>query len=301
MLRLLPKFVTLMGGISLGLALTYFVAVVAALLPAGEAWAEFFVPRALWLLVPPYILLIAYLFARNHLGRYLLHRQAYELARQYSQHRLKASVLRSRREVANHRLVTAQALLAQGDYDEAQALLEGQQRRLPGSYAMEARRWQIEIALRRDEREKAQALVLDEPSKASKSRGELVATIACAAELAIRQGDKEGFEEHMANALWQDAGHWRVTLCRALAMMEYDEDGSQADEALQLLEKVAGPTISGIPARASELCALRALVHSRCGRHDEARKWLAKAADEPADKWSQSVIADVKEKLSVTA
>lgn len=297
--RLYPKIVTLMGGISLGLTLTYLVGVVLAFLPAGEQWAEFFVPLALYLLIPPYTLLVSYLVARNHVGRFLLHRQAFDQAYEYAHPRVKSSPLRSRREVANHRLVCARALVGLGRYEEARKLLEGQHRRLPGPYATEARRWLLELALRRDDRKEAEGLVVAEPNQKSSARGELVAALACGAELAIRQGDQKAFRERMADALWHKSDHYRATLCRALAMIEYEEENAQTEELLQILDGVEARVVAEIPNRQAELTALRALVRYRRGDAAQAQRLLEMAQDQQSDQWSEQVLDEVASQLKV--
>lgn len=299
--RIYPGMVTLMGGVGLGLALTYFVGVVLAFVPGWEDWAEFFVPRALYLVLVPYVFLIAHLVLRNHAGRFLLQRGAFDEAVEYARARLEASLLRSRREIANHRLVCARALVGLGDYDEARELLSGQHHDLPGTYAVEARRWQMELALRRDDRDCAESLAVDDPGDEKSARGELAALLACEAELALREGNQKRYRERIEDAMWERSGHPRVALCRALAMVEYEDVDETGDEVLELIELAQEPVAGEVPARRSELLALRALVSWRRDRGEEARALLDEARQGPGDPWTDRVVDEVAKTIDVEA
>ena len=293
--RLYPKFVTLLGGVGLGLALTYLVGVILALLPGWEDWADFFVPLALYFLIPPYVILLVYMVLRNHVGRYLLRRGAYEEALEYTESRMNQSLWRSRRELANHRVVHARALVALGDYEGAEQLVVDDYEDFPGAYGVEARRWLCEIALRRDDRAVAAAYVVVQPDRFGSARGELAALMGCGAELALRDGDRDGYKTQMENALWEDASHPRVRLARALAMIDSKLGDNDASEAAGMLQDLEEPIGLEIPARTGELKALRALAHWRSGEEDEARRLLEQARAEPGDDWTEQVIDQVAE------
>lgn len=297
MRRLYPLAVTISGGLGLGLALTYFVGVFAAFAPGWEDWAEFFVPNALYLLIPPYGLLIAHLVLRNHVGRFLLRRCAYGDAFDYASKRLNAPLFRSKREIANHRMVCARARMGRGEYEEAAELLAELSDEAPGAYAMEARRWQFEIALRQDDRERAEELVIDEPREAPSARGETVAVLACEAELALRNEDWRRFEQRLRDAMWERPDHPRGQLCRAMGMLE-DEPEELAGEAAEILESIEEPIGAEIPARRAELQALRALAVWRNGESNEAQQLLDRAREGPADEWTERVLERVAEALA---
>ncbi len=286
-----------MGGIGLGLALMYFVAIGLTFVSGWEDWSEYFVPRALYFLLLPYTCLIVHVVLRNHVGRSLLKSGAYEEAVEYSQRRIKASLVRGKRESANQRLVCARGLVGLGDYEQARELLADQHKKLPGSYAMEARRWLFELALRDDDREAAQKLVVDDPKSEKSARGELVAILACEAELALRNGEIDRYRDTIEAAMWKKARHPRTLLCRAVAMVEFEDAEDKADEILDLLELAQASNEREIPARRGELTALRALVIARCGRREEAARLLDLARREPGDHWSKTVIAEVAEEI----
>lgn len=290
--RLYPVAVTLMGGVGLGLSLTYFLGVIFAFLPGWEAWADWFVPRALYLLIAPYILLVVHLVLRNHVGRFLLKRRAYDEAAKYAKKRLKSSVLRSRREVANQRLVYARGLVGLGQYEEARQLLSGRKEEFPGPYPVEAQRWLFELALRRNDLEDADSLVVEDRGAQRSAGGQMAALLACEAELALRRGDMDSYKERLMDASWEKASHPRVGLCRALAMIEFETEDEASDEVLELLAIAAEPVATEIPARGAEIDALRALVLRRRGRNEEARGYLEQARNGPTDIWTDKVIEE---------
>lgn len=292
--RLYPVVVTLTGGIGLGLALMYLMGVVLAFLPGWEAWADFFVPLALYLMILPYGLLIAHMVLRNHVGRFLLNRQAYEDAEEYSRRRRNASMLRSRREVANHTVIVARALLGQGDYEAARQLLMEEENQFPGSYKAEARRLLFEVALRQDDRERAEELCIEGQDDEKAAGKELAAILGCEAELALRLGDLERYREKMKAAIWEKASHPRVGLCRALAMLEYESEEEQSDEVIALLGLVEESVAREIPARRAELEALRAMALWRRGRREKAKELLKRARSGPCDHWTDEVIRKVR-------
>ena len=295
--RLYPVAVTWTGGIGLGLALTYFVGVALAFLPGWEEWAEFFVSRAIWLLLPPYGLLILHMVLRNHVGRYLLNQGAYEEALEYGGRRMTPSLVRSRREAANQRVICAKGHIGLGEYDRASEILAGQHRKLPHPYSVEARRWLFELALRNDDRDRAEELVVGGRKKTKRARGEAVALLGCEAELALREGDLERYRERMKDGIWRNGKHPRLVLCRVLAMVQFEAEDEDSEEVLALLRLVEEPVGRDMPTRRGELKALRAMVVERRGRPEEARRLLEEARKEPVDEWSKKVIEEVAGEL----
>lgn len=295
--RFYPAFVTLLGGVGLGLALTYFVGVILVFLPGMEDWALFFMDWALLLLVPPYVLLVAHMVLRNHVGRYLLKERAYEEALAYGKRRSKKSLLRSKREASNQTLVWAQALVGLGRYEEAEELLVSRGGRLSGEYSVEAFRWRLEIALRFNDLDGAEAIIDGCAGSERKKKGKgrrFSALKAAEGELALRKGDEERYRDCMMDALWASPGHQRAQLSRALAMVEfgyYDEDAFLSVEAVQDFAS------QEIPARAGELQALLAMMKQQSGAVEEGLELLRRARQEPSDRWSDQVIERVEAKL----
>lgn len=294
--RLYPAFVTMLGGVGLGMALTYFAGVVMIFLPGMEDWALFFTNWALLLVLPPYLALVAHMVLRNHVGRSLLKAGSFEEAIRYGKRRSKKSLLRSKREVANQVMVWARGLVGLGKYEEAEELLRSRGGGLVGAYAVEAARWRVELALRFDDRERAETVLEAIKGKNLKAKGpQFAAMKAVEAELALRDGDEERYRECAMAALWASPGDRRAQLSQALAMAHF---GYHDDEALERLEASREFAIREIPARASELKALEAKMAWRAGAVEDARALLEEARQEPADHWSEAVIKSVEESLA---
>lgn len=304
LIKLYPRIVTLFGGIGLGLALTYFAGVILTFLPEMEDWARFFGTYAIPFLLPPYLLLVFHLILRNHVGRFLLNKEAFEEARDYSSSRVRSSLIRGRREAANQRIVWARALIGLGEYEEARKALHAHLATMPGRYAEEGRRWLVEIALRQEERLEAQELFLTLEGAKPKDKGQVAALMAARAELALREEDLESFRESMLRALWLAPGSPRVALVRLLAGIyseeetpvaqnEESENQERQEDPIKSLEKLTDRWGREIPARRSELFALRAWLYHQRGQGEEARKWLEEARQQPKDQWSELVMERV--------
>ncbi|RDV38367.1 hypothetical protein DV096_05970 [Bradymonadaceae bacterium TMQ3] len=295
--RLYPAMVSVLGGVGLGLAVTYLVGAWLSALPGWELWAEFFRPKAMGLMLVPYVFLLAHLLLRVHVGHFLLGRGEVEAAERYASRRGKPSILRSRREAANQRGVWARALVRQGRYSQAREVLLGGIRFAPSYYEAELRRWLIEVALRQGDHE----AVLEQFAQLGEDLGKghrQAALRACRAELALRQGDMKGYEEEMTRSLWADPGHPRAGLTRTLAMVEFAGKAAERSDALAMLVLVEGRVGDEIPARRSELAALRAWLLAAEGREEEARQALEESLSGPQDSWSKQVIESVRAEIA---
>ena len=295
--KLYPRLVTLLGGVGLGLALTYFVGVGLVFHPAMEAWGEFFLDWAVVLILPPYLLLVVHLVLRNHVGRYLLNRGAYDPAVAYSQDRVGSSLMRGKREAANQRLVWAQGLIGKGEYEEARAVLESRLKQFPANYETEARRWLVEIALRQDDRIRARELLSDLEKARKKGGRHLGALMAARGELSLREEDLEGFREAMLEALWAAPALPRVGLTRILALLYSEDGGEEEGDYLETLDLIKEKITREIPARESELEALRAWALMQRGDVKGAEEAIEAARGARGDSWSEVVISRVSEGL----
>ncbi len=296
--RLYPAFVSLLGGLGLGLALTYFVGIYFVFHPEMEEWAEFFEAYLVVLLLPPYVLLVVHLVLRNHVGLFLLRRGAFEAAVDYARPRAKASLLRSRREAATQRLVWIRGLIAQGEYEEARDLLMERLKFSSGKEKLQIRRWLLEIALRLDELESVEEFLGIDEDIGAKSSGRFYAALkACEAEIAIRVGDLKRYEEFAMAAIWADGSHPRGMFSRALAMVKFEDEEEAGDEVLRMLQMVEEPLGAEIPPRRAEIQALRAKVLWRRGRTDESRELLQEAQSGPSDRWADQVVGEVKKAI----
>ncbi|RAL20531.1 hypothetical protein DL240_15945 [Lujinxingia litoralis] len=294
--RAYPALVSMVGGVGLGLALTFLVGAWLSAQPGWESWEAFFRPRALSMMLVPYVFLLAHLVLRVHVGHFLLERGELEAAERYASRRGRPSWMRSRREAANHCGVWARALLGQGRYQDCEKVVGEGLRFAPSYYQAELRRWGVEVALRRDDRLGVREQVAALGQDLGKGRRQ-AALRACLAELALREGDMKAYEEEMTRALWADAGHPRARITRTLAMVEFAGEGAEHGDALAMLALVEARVGDEIPARRSELAALRAWLLSALARHQEARDALAEAESGPQDLWSTRVLESVRAEL----
>lgn len=296
--RVYPVLVSVLGGVGLGLALTFLIGAWLSAQAGWESWATYFRPRAMVLMLVPYALLLVHLLLRVHVGHFLLGRGLVEQAERYASRRAKPSLARSKREAANHRGVWARSLLRQGRYDEALEVLNGAMRFAPSYYEADLRRWMVEVALRRDDRESVNeqfALMGDDLGKGHRQ----AALRACRAELALREGDMKGYEDEMTRSLWADPGHPRAGLTRTLAMVEFAGQAGERSDALAMLALVESRVGDEIPARRSELAALRAWLLAAEGRGEEARGALEESLSGPQDDWSRKVIEGVRAEVEL--
>ncbi|MFU8803937.1 MAG: tetratricopeptide repeat protein [Bradymonadaceae bacterium] len=297
MVRLYPLIVSLLGSLGLGLGLTYFVGVYLSFHPDFEDWAAFFVPRAIPLMVVPYVLLVAHMVLRYSLGQWFLSRGAVSQAREYSSKRLNKNLLRGKREALKHRLVFGQVLANEGAYEEALTMLNGTKdvpRR--GAMAFDYARWKMEVSLRLDDRpavEEAYASV----SKLIVPVRERASVLAARAELALRDAEDDLAREMLEKALWAHAESQRATLSRTLSLIEHGQGDEDWREALGLLELVQPPTCNDIPGRTAEFEAYRALLLGRLGDQDNARAALQRARSSPTDVWSEAIVEMVSQRL----
>lgn len=297
-IRLVPILVSFCGSLGLATAMTYFVGIYLAFLPQWHRWAEFFVPRALLFVPIPYILLLLYLGLRTYLGQWYLEQGDVEAAIRYTSSRLRPHLLRGRREVDFHRLVLARALIRRQDYAAAREICERGPLAGGGRNALAFARWAMEIALREDDAERARDTFERHSermrSARSADRRTRASLLACRAELALREDDREGYKALITEALWADPDNTRAMLTRVLGMLTYGQEASDWPEVLRNLELVQGVACTDIPGRAAELAALQALMLYKSGREDEARATLERAATLDADAWSQRVRASIE-------
>jgi hypothetical protein len=297
MTRLYPLLVSFLGSAGLGLALTYFVGVYLVFQPEFEDWAQFFVPRAVLLMVIPYVLLVAHMGLRYGLGQWLLERGAVDAARRYSSTRMHKSLVRGEREALKNRLVMARVMAFDGAYEEAWALL-GEPRALPtrGSLAMEYGRWKMEVALRLDARERVED-AYQVISMRTTPLEERAAVLACMAELALRDGHDDRYREFVEKALWADATSPRATLSRTLGLIEHGRREEDWRDALAMLDLVEARACNDIPGRRGELEAYRATLLGRLGEQEQMRAALHRARHMVCDQWSETIVKAVETRL----
>lgn len=285
--RIYPYFVAMLGTLGLAASMSFLAGAYLAYQPGWEAWAEFFVPRAVYLLVIPYALLLSYLYLRAQLGIWLLRRDRVEEAIAYCEPRLEHSLMRSRGEALGNRIALARGFMARGDYGRARELLESGYK-LPkrGRIRLEIARWRMEIALREENLlrcHRAFEEVVGQLRPAA-TRRELD---ACRAELAVREGDFEAYGKALGRANWKGQKLPRIQWVEVLGAIHLDEpetsnveEGNNRAENLALhlenLDSIRDELLFLLPQVEGELLAIRTELLYRDGHVEEARQQLAR-------------------------
>lgn len=300
MKRIYPILVSLTGVLGLALALAYLGGAYLAMEPEWQAWAEFFMPRALPLLLAPYALLLGHLYLRADLGLWFLRRGWPEETIAYCETRLGHSLGRSRSEAIAHRLALARAYIYLGDYERAEQTLEsGYKKPTRGRQALEVARWQLEVWLRRENLVRAHQVWDTAPGtqRPGRARAELE---ACRAELALREGNQEDYQTALSRAQWKGARLERVRLVEVLGRLRFDDAltahaDAAPDEFVQALiaelDAIAPKIIAEIPGREPEIVATRAKLLYRSGQVEQAHQELARARAIQGDARSHHEVA----------
>jgi tetratricopeptide (TPR) repeat protein len=296
--RLYPKFVSMLGAAGLACALAYFVGIYLAFQPEWEQWAEFFVPAAVPLLVIPWVLLLAYLYLRTHLGQWFLRRGRLDDAVAYCEERLEPNLERSQKEALINRITLARAHVARADYESADELLAtGFVMPDKGAQALDICRWRMEIALRVEDLVRCHR-AFEQADGIARPKSARAYLRACRAELAARENDRVGFDDAVDKALWDRPKNARARLAQVLGVLRFGASADEFEEALALLEEVVGPTLADVPHREGELIALRAELSLELGRQADACEALELADQARADTRANYEIRRVRERIS---
>jgi len=284
--RVYPIFISLLGTLGLATALAFLAGAYLAFQPGWEEWAEFFVPRSVYLLVIPYALLLSHLYLRAQLGLWFLRRGWVDEAVAYCEPRLSQNLMRSRAEALAHRVALARAFVGRGDYARARALLDADYH-LPkrGRARLDIARWRMEVALREENLVRAHR-AFDEVGGQLRPAQARRALDACRAELALREGDQEGYESAMARTTRKGAASARAQWVEVMAALRFDsaevsngEAGNISLETLAIglakLDRIRDAICILLPFAEGEVLAIRAELLYRSARLDEARQQLA--------------------------
>lgn len=254
--------------------------------PGWEEWAEFFVPRAVFLVAIPYVLLLSYLFLRGQLGLWFLRRGKVEEAIAYCEPRLTHSLMRSRGEALGNRIALARAFVWRGDYERARELLaKADSPPKRGRAGLELARWRMEVALREENLVRCHR-AFDEVAgqlRPASARRELE---ACRAELALREGDRGAFETALGRANWKGKSLPRIQWVEVLGALRFDPTVGSAgkignkDDAdlavhLEVLDSIQEALLNLLPQVEGEVLSIRAELLYRDGHLEEARQQLA--------------------------
>lgn len=295
--RLAPLLVSLCGSLGIATTLTFFIGIYLSFLPNWQAWKEFFVPNALWLMAIPYILLMLYLFLRTALSHWLLERGQIDQTLEYTASRIRPNLVRSRREALTHRLVRVMAFVQKGEYLAARALLaEIHDQKIPipsnARATLSIANWHMELALRLQDDPTVETQ-FNNTKNLLKPAPLHAQALACRAELALRHNQTELYEKLITEAFWTDPDSKRAQLTRALASLTFARDTEQFAQAAALLQLVQTQACNDIPLRAAELGALQALALFKGNHNEQALQALENAIQLPADEWSRKVIDSV--------
>ena len=295
--RMYPKFISFLGSLGLGTAMTYLLGVGFFIWADNRSFADFFIAYGPWLVVLPAGFLIAYLYLRTHLGAWYLARGRSEEALAYTSERLDHGLVRGRKEALFHRLYCGRARIAQMEYAEAlNTLTRGFA--MPDSERIAARfrRWQMEAALRLEDGE-----MLEEAWSAADRLdvgGSLrVALEACVCEHAAISGEREAFERHLDEARWLEAVARRVDFAEAVGSVRFATTNSQRETGLDMLEQARAHAQRQVPGRAGEICAMRAEFLAALGRNEQAGRALERADELPADDRSRRALDRMSNKV----
>lgn len=292
--RLLTIITTLTGGIGLGSALGYFVLVAASFAEGGGALVDFLVGKddanfgvGFALVVIPYVLLIAHLALRIRVAGILLSRGETEAAERFARARLKAGLLRARKEATANRTALIRVALRRGDYDSAASLAAEAQLPRRGPERIAFFRWKLENALRRENLVEAKATI-SEAWPFSARGDEAAAFCACAGEVAIREGDQQSWLEWRDRAAYARPNSARLLLADGLAAARFSADADTCERLAERLEKPL-TWLQDVPLGEGELAATLAALWTAAGKADAANRAVER--DLPADARSEFVLA----------
>ena len=234
--RALTALSTTVGGLGLGTAAGYMALVFASFDPRGAPITKFMVGATdgtpgwgFMLVAIPYVLLIAHLWIRLRMGRWLLETEDLDAVDRYAAKRTRPNLMRARKEALANVVALMRVDLRRGDY--ASALQRAQNAtRLPGRGEELAafHRWRLEAALRAEDLIVAKQIVAD----AWPIRGPRAASApfcACAAELAVRNRDRAVFDDWIERAEYADASHPRLTVAKLFAAARFGADQVEVD------------------------------------------------------------------------
>lgn len=299
--RVYPIFISALGILGLTAALSYLGGAYLAFEPGWEAWAEFFVPLALPLLVVPHIFLLGHLYLRARLGGWFLAHGFAREAIEYCEPRLSHNLLRGRNEALTHRICLARAHIYLGEYQQAAQVLSADYKApRRGKIREEIARWQMEIALRQEDLVSSKA-AWDEVAGPGRAPPKLSELHACRAELAAREGEREAFERALELAKWRGEALPRVRLVELLGVLKFSARRLPEDERRRLLktwldgfEEFQASIVAEIPGREAELMALHAELFYRNSDHEQAAALLAEAESARADRRAEFVLEQTR-------
>lgn len=305
MKRLYPAVVSFVGASGLAAALSYFVGVYLSFQPEWRSWATFFVPKAVALLVVPYVLLLGYLYLRTQLGDWFLSHGYVEEAIARCEQRLDQNLARSRKEALINRVTLARAYVHRADYERARQVLDtGYAKPTGGAQSLDIHRWLMECALRTENLVHCHQ-AFDSVAEQARPKRARAYVLACRAELAAREGARAEFDEAIDQARWLQPDNPRVVLAEVLGALRFraeaaDDAQALADDMLADLDEIGEAIVAEIPGRQAELLALRAEVLYTRGDTRPARQLIEHAAQARSDTRSEYQVRRVRELIEAS-
>jgi len=295
--RLYPKFVSFLGSLGLGTALAYVIWGVYFNATGSQVWLSVLLTWGPWAAAVPFGALLGHLYLRTHLGAWYLDRGEPEAAADYTDGRLDASWLRSRRETLWHRLYLGRAQIARGDYADGLATLTRgfappETEKLQARY----RHWQLEAALRLEDHEMVDE-ALDgavESAAPAEIRGKIR---ACAGEAAVLEGNREAYHTHLDEARWLTSASARADFVEAMGTVRFGHTDGARRTALECIRWSRGSLATELPGRAAEWHAIWAELLVARGRDSEAERVLEDADEASADERSLAALERANRRL----
>ena len=305
MIRLASVAVSLMGSLGLALAAGYLLLIVRAFQPGGEEVTAFLVGRSdgtfgwgFTVVIVPYALLLAHLWFRIRLGDWMLSRGALDDAAAYASRRMRANPLRARKEALAHRVTLMRVHVRRREYDEAWRLAS-EVRKLGRSNPWQTRfrRWQLEIALRRENLVDARA-VIDAVGAPPERSAEAAALHSACAEIAVREKDAAVARERLESAAWAHAKPVaRALVAEALRAAKFELEPGALQRALDGLEDAA-TWLEEVPGFTGEWAACRARLLVKLGRREQAEAAVASPPPANSDERSLWVFEQTRKEIS---
>lgn len=283
--RIYPIFVSMLGAAGLGVSMSFLAGAYLAYEPGWEEWAAFFMPRAVYLIVVPYVLLLGYLYLRSNLGDWFLRRGYVDEAIAYCEPRIEHNLMRSRAEAFGNRIALARAFTVQGDYEHARELLEsGFKPPKSGRARLQIARWRMEVALRQENLLRCHR-AFDQVSGTLRPTKQRRPLDVCRAELAVREGDRSAFKKALERANWKGARLPRLQWVEVLAALRFGDSATAQGEAgnftaedpavlLARLDSIRDEPGNFLPSLGAELLAIRAELLYKSGEPEQARQQL---------------------------
>ena len=288
--KVVPKLVAVLGGIGLASAVAYFAGAYLAFQPEWGAWSEFFVSRAILLVLVPYFSLTAYLYARSRLGGWLVERGAFREAIDYASERLEPSLLRSKKETHMHRIALGRAHIGRCEYEEAYRVLsKGYAVPREGQQALDIHRWRIEAALRLEDLVRSHESY-DQVGDVTRPASSRVYLLGCRIEMAVREKNHAEFARFVEEFEWTERECSRVELARGLAAIVFEDDDETLERGLGRIEAAFEEATAEVPGRERGLLAWRARALAALGHVSEAEILLKSAIEAPGDLRSDYVV-----------